>query len=119
MKSMLLAIGLIFILITCTALFYACRKTGPADALVTVVDSLSSPVAGALVILKQDSVISPNTGAQADVYQSQTTDYNGTASFSFKLEAVLFVEISKGNLLTKDYIRLEQSKQVTKTFVLK
>jgi len=116
MKSKFYSSILIFILSTFT--YYSCRKTSPADALVTIVDSLSNPVSGALVVLKQDSVISPNTGAQADVYQSQTTNGSGQATFSFKLEAVLFVEVSKGNLLIKDYIRLEQSKQVAKTFVL-
>ena len=119
MKSIIKTCCIIFILTTFSVTFYSCRKTGPADALVTVVDSLNKPVQGALVVLKQDSVISPNTGAQADVYQSQTTDYSGQATFSFELEAVLFVEISKGSLLTKDYIRLEQSKQVEKSFILK
>ncbi|MFI5218114.1 MAG: hypothetical protein ACHQNT_01410 [Bacteroidia bacterium] len=119
MKPIVNAFCIAFILSTVVSAFYSCRKTGPADAIVTVVDSVSNPVSGALVILKQDSVISPNTGAQADVYQSQVTDGSGQASFSFKLEAVLFVEVSKGSLEVKDYIRLEQSKQVEKTIVLK
>lgn len=119
MKFIAKGLSYIFIITVLSVSFYACRKTGPADALVTVTDSLGRTVSGAKVVLKQDSVISPNTGAQASVYQEQVTDFNGQASFSFELEAVLFVEISKGTLLVNDYIRLEQSKKVEKSFVLK
>ena len=98
---------------------YSCRKKGPADAIVTVVDSLGKTVSGAKVVLSQDSVISPNTGAQANVHQEGTTDPSGQVAFSFPLEAVLNVEVSKGALYVRDYIRLEQSKQVEKTVVLK
>lgn len=101
------------------SLFFGCGKKGPADALVTVIDSAGKAVQGATVVLKQDSVISPTTGAQANVYQSQVTDFNGQSLFTFPLEVVLNAEISKGSLLVRDYIRLEQSKRVEKTFVLK
>jgi hypothetical protein len=99
--------------------FYSCRKTGPADALVIVTDSIGAPVQGANVVLEQDSVVSPNTGAQAIIHQEGVTDYSGQAKFTFELEAVLNVEVTKGALLSRDFIRLEQSKQVEKTIILK
>ena len=104
---------------TVFSVFYSCRKKGPADALITVTDSLGKPVQGATVVLRQDSVISPTTGAQANVHQEGTTDLDGQATFSFALEAVLNLEVSKGALYVRDYIRLEQSKQVEKTVILK
>lgn len=107
------------LLIFATAAIYSCRKTGPADAIVIVTDSLGNGVQNATVVLRQDSVISPTTGEQAIVKQSGVTDFSGQVQFSFPLEAVLNVEVTKGNLFARDYIRLEQSKQVEKTVVLK
>ena len=119
MRSVVNTRLLTLILFSVMITVYACRKTGPADAIVTVVDSTSSPVAGALVILRNDSIVKPVTNQQANVYQSQVTDGSGQAEFSFKLEAVLFVEVSKDTQEVKDDIRLEQSKRVEKTIVLK
>jgi hypothetical protein len=99
--------------------FASCKTTEPAEALVYVVDSLDNPIAGAKVVLRNDSVTSPTTGAQANVYQEDISDASGQAYFIFDLEAVLFVEVTKGSLFERDYIRLEQSKQVEKTIVLK
>jgi len=97
----------------------SCEKTGPADATVTVVDSTGKRVAGAVVVLRQDSVINPNTGSQAVINETKVTDASGNAWFSFKLEAVLNVEAEKGTLSGRDYIRLEQSKTVSKTVVIR
>lgn len=118
-KQIVRTLPVLFFILGITASMYSCRKKGPADAIVTVVDSLGKTVQGAKVVLRQDSVISPTTGAQANVYQAGTTDLNGQASFSFPLEAVLNVEVSKGALSARDYIRLEQSKQVEKTVIIK
>jgi hypothetical protein len=118
-KQTLRTLVTIFFVFGITASLHSCRKKGPADALITVTDSLARNVGGAKVVLRQDSVISQNTGAQANVHQEGTTDLNGQVAFSFPLEAVLNVEVSKGALYVKDYIRLEQSKQVEKTVVLK
>jgi hypothetical protein len=100
-------------------LHVSCKKTEPAEALVYVIDSLGNPVAGATVVLRNDSVNSPTTGAKAMIYQEDVTDIAGQAYFIFDLEAVLFVEVTKGAFFERDYIRLEQSKQVEKTIVLK
>jgi hypothetical protein len=97
----------------------ACKKSGPADAVVTVLDVAGAPVSGATVILRQDSVINPTTGIRADLYQEQVTGSSGEAFFSFKLEAVLNIEVHKDSIINDDeYIRLEQNETVRKTVIL-
>ncbi len=113
----------VFIPSLCVAFFvvsmYSCKKEGPCKATVTVIDSLERSVAGAKVILRQDSVVNPNTGAQAYIHQEATTNSSGNASFEFEKEAVLNIEASKGDMYGRDYIRLEQSGTVTRTVKIK
>ena len=98
---------------------WSCKKSGPADAVITVEDAKGQPVAGARVVLRQDSVVNPTTGIRADVYQEQFTGSNGQAFFSFELEAVLNVEVTKDTLVeTDEYVRLEQNETVRKTITL-
>ncbi len=96
----------------------ACKKTGPADAVITVIDFTGKRISGATVVLREDSVINPTNNVQASIREVRITDLGGDATFSFKLEAVLKVEVSKGNLTGRDYIRLEQSKSVSKTVLI-
>ena len=96
----------------------SCKKTKPCKAVITVVDSLGEPIAGAKVVLRQDSVVNAQTGVRADLFQEQISAGTGEAFFEFEWEAVLNVEISKDVLTAKDYIRLEQSEEVRKTVVL-
>jgi hypothetical protein len=120
MKKELLRYSLpsLFILFIAVSIF-SCSKSGPADAVVTVVDTLGKPVAAAKVVLRQDSVVNPNTGVKASVHQEGSTDSQGQVRFSFSLEAVLNIEASKGALFGRDYIRLEQSNTVEKTVKIK
>lgn len=99
--------------------FYSCKKTGPAEALVSVRDSSGKAISGATVILRQDTVVSQQTQVKANIYQEKVSDLEGNAFFTFQWEAVLNLEVSKGTLEETDYIRLEQSKTVEKTVVLK
>jgi|GEM_PF-553552 len=112
-----IGIPLVFILILATSSF-SCKKTGPAEAVITVQDSFGKPVAGATVVLRQDTVKNAN-GVQASIYEKKISDSQGNASFSFKWEAVLNVEAKKGLDSGSTYIRLEQSKTVPKTVVIK
>lgn len=96
-----------------------CKKEGPCEAQITVTDTSGKFVSGALVILRQDEVVSPTTGAQANIRDSAITNSIGQATFEFKLEAVLNIEASKDSLSGKDYIRLEQSKMVARTVIIK
>ena len=105
----------LFLLFT-LAFNWNCKKTGPAEAVVTIVDSSGAPVVGAKVVLRQDSVVNPTTGIRANVYQEKITASSGEAFFSFEKEAVLNIEITKGLYSRSDeYIRLEQNKTVRKT----
>jgi hypothetical protein len=97
----------------------SCKKSGPAEAVITVIDSTGKRVPGALVVLRQDSVINPTNGTQAMINQQGITDAAGQAFFTFQLEAVLIVEASKGTKQARDYIRLEQSKQVSKAVLIR
>lgn len=98
----------------------ACKKdSGPAEALVVVVDSLGKRVPGALVVLRQDSVVNPTNGVQATINEQKVTDAAGQALFSFRLEAVLILEASKGTKSGRDFIRLEQAEQVSKTVIIR
>ncbi len=106
--------------ITFTLVFsFSCKKTTPAEANVSVVDTLNRPVGGATVVLRQDSVVSTTSGVRANVYQEKKTASDGNAHFSFDHEAVLNVEITIDARSAKDYIRLEQSKTVSKTVVVR
>ncbi len=108
-----------FLLVLVIAFGTACKKTKPADAVVTVKDVQGNNVSGARVVLRQDSVVNPTTGIRADIFQEQTTSSTGEAFFSFELEAVLNCEITKDSITKNDeYIRLEQNETVRKTIVL-
>lgn len=97
----------------------SCKKEGPAQAVISVTDTLGRPISGASVVLRQDSVTNPVNGVQASVNVPQVTDAAGQAYFSFDLEAVLIVEAEKGNRSARDFVRLEQSKTVSKTLIIK
>lgn len=97
----------------------SCKKTEPCEAIITVVDTLGRPVAAAKVVLRQDSVVNPETGVRADIFDEEFTTSDGEAIFKFSWEAVLNVEVTYLTTTAKDYIRLEQSETVRKTVVLK
>jgi len=116
MKPYLILVCLAFIgLITVSS----CKKTEDCEAIITVVDTLGRPVAAAKVVLRQDSVVNPQTGVRADIFDEEFTTSNGEAIFKFKWEAVLNVEVTSLTTSAKDYIRLEQSETVRKTVTVK
>ncbi|MBL7923285.1 MAG: hypothetical protein JNL88_03715 [Bacteroidia bacterium] len=116
MNRILLLLGLALIGLLVVS---SCKKTEPCEAIITVVDSLGRPVAAAKVVLRQDSVVNPQTGVRADVFDEEFTTSNGEAIFKFQWEAVLNVEVTAQTLTAKDYIRLEQSETVRKTVLVK
>ena len=107
------------ILAIMTLLTWSCKKTTPAEALISVRDTNGKAVSGATVVLKQDTVVNSTTGVKADIYEEKITNSEGQAFFSFKWEAVLNVEVTKGTQVETDYIRLQQSKTVEKEIILK
>ena len=97
----------------------SCKKDGPARAEITVIDATGAPIEGATVVLHQDTLKSPVTGAQASIYDVKITDSEGKTAHEFPLEAILNVDISMGTHRISDYIRLEKSNTTSKTLMLK
>ncbi|CAN5635685.1 hypothetical protein BH11BAC2_BH11BAC2_04560 [soil metagenome] len=97
----------------------SCKKTTPCEAVITVTDTLGRPLPGAHVVLRQDSVVNPQTGVRADIFDEAYTSGQGEVYFSFKNEAVLNIEVTYSTKFIKDYIRLEQSATVRKTVIVK
>jgi hypothetical protein len=114
--NVLRLIPLLFIVVMAAS---SCEKKGPCEAVITVTDSLGRKVAGALVVLRQDSVINPTNGTQAVINEVRTSNSSGQAMFTFKLEAVLILEATKGPFEGRDYVRLEQSETVQKTVIIR
>lgn len=118
MKRFICFAGICAVVVMCF-LNAGCKKTSPANAEITVVDSLGRTIQGVTVVLRQDSVINPTTNVKADIYDSKVTDVNGKTYHSFEWEAVLNIELKKGNKKSKDYITLKQSETVSKTVTLR
>ena len=97
----------------------SCKKTKPCDAVIVVTDTNGIPLAGAHVVVRQDSVVNPNTGVRANIFEENYTVASGEAFFEFKWEAVLNVEVTYATRAGKDYIRLQQSQTVRKTVIVK
>jgi hypothetical protein len=97
----------------------SCKKEGDTIGIITVVDSSGNPVTSATVVLWQDTVVNPVTGAQANVRQSKLTGSAGTAEFLFQLEAYLNVSVTKGALTGEGFIRLQQGETVSMTVTIR
>lgn len=110
---------ILLVAVTALSVTSSCKKTKPCDAVITVTDTNGTPITGADVVVRQDSVVNPNTGVRADIFQERHSTGTGEAFFEFKWEAVLNVEVSYLGMTGKDYIRLEQSSTVRKTVVIK
>jgi hypothetical protein len=86
-----------------SSVLVSCKRPGEGRAIVTVVDTLNMPVAGATVELTSRN----NPNKPGDVNFSQATDLDGKAYFSNKLEVILQVEAKKGTLKsTKENIHI-------------
>ncbi len=95
--------------------FFSCKKSGPTIAIITVVDTLSRPVANVNVRLWQDTSHSQQTGVQSTIDVSKKTDGSGKAEFDFDLEAYLNIEAIKGTDSAKGFIRLVEHETQEKT----
>jgi hypothetical protein len=103
--------GLLFIGLT----FSSCKKTGPTTAVIRVQDSAGQPAAGASVTLWQDTSTSTQTGQQANIRVTRTTDASGRADFEFALEAYLNIIASKNGDTATGFIRLKVHESTEKT----
>ncbi len=120
MKYIIRNVGaLIIIVLLSSVIFFpvACKRGGPSDAVITVLDSLGKPVAGATVKLTAP----PKGGSTLASYlpDIQVTGSDGKTVYSFPLEAVLTAQVSKGNLMVFDIVRLKREDSITQTIILK
>ena len=100
-----------FILMAMSLLQTSCAKESDCDAVVSVVDTVGSPIVGATVKLDYNG-----GGLQSD---QQVTDASGRASFTFKYEAVLDITVTHPqHALTTGIIKLEAGKTVDKTITM-
>lgn len=118
-KPTTISLALVLVAFSALVSLPSCKKTKPCEAIVTVYDTLGYPVQGAKVVLRQDSVVSQQTGVQADIYDEKITDFDGRTLHEFKWEAVLVLEATKGNLNARDYIILKQSETVNKEITIR
>jgi hypothetical protein len=109
---------ILLIAVTALSVTSSCKKTKPCNAVIMVTDTLGRPIQGAHVVIRQDSVVNPNTGVRADVFEENFSTGTGEAFFEFKWEAVLNVEVTYNAMSGKDYIRLVQSETVRKTVIV-
>ena len=102
-----------------TITFTSCEKEKETTGLIIVKNSNGVVVPDAFVILFPDQIISPS-GVYPDpsLTKSKWTDANGQAEFTYELEAILNVEVTKvdGNSTYTgvNIIRLLKEKTVTK-----
>ena len=74
--------------------FSACKPGDPPKLIVTVIDSAGTKVSGANIDIISSGYVG-NAPKQGVVKATGTTGSDGTASFEFKLDAVLTVKASK------------------------
>ena len=98
--------------------FIACEKANDTIGIIIVKDSNGNTVSGAIVVLHQDGVISPQgNSSNPELRKTDVTDANGRAEFTYELEAIFQVDVEKidGNNIYNgsNIIRLLKEKTVT------
>jgi hypothetical protein len=86
----------------------SCKKNGPTDALITVLDSNGIAKSGVTVVLWQDTSVNPVTGAQSNVRVTGVTGPSGTVQFTFPNEAFLNIWAISDADTAFGFIRLVQ-----------
>ena len=114
-----LVILVLFALVIVTSVS-SCKKAKDTIGVIIVNDSNGLTVAGAYVVLHQDSLISPQGNyTNPNLKKEDYTDANGRAEFTYELEAILNVGVVKtdgNNTYTgAGIIRLRKGKTETKT----
>lgn len=95
----------------------ACKPGDPPKLIVTVIDSAGSKVAGASVEVSSGGYYKDGKMgtiySEGNVEASGTTASDGTASFEFKLDAVLNVKAVKLDANGDSLVGIEKAKLVT------
>jgi hypothetical protein len=110
--------GLIVVALFLALSFFSCKKDGPSNAVITVVDSINRPVQGATVILWQDTAVNKSNGVASNVRVSKKTDAAGKAEFEFQLEAFFNIDVLYNADTARSFIRLKEHETVSKTVVI-
>ena len=95
MKTTTLKItAFLFSLIIIATTFSSCTKDSDTIGIIKVVNSSGQAMSGVTVVLNQQNTI-PGTDPIANLKQTKTTDANGKASFTYRYESILDVNVSK------------------------
>lgn len=94
MKTTTLKItAFLFSLIIATT-FSSCSKDSDTIGIIKVVNSNGQAMSGVTVVLNQQNT-TPGTDPIENLKQTKTTDANGKASFTYRYESILDVNVSK------------------------
>ena len=95
MKTTTLKItAFLFSLILIATTFSSCSKDSDTIGIIKVVNSSGQAMSGVTVVLNQQNSI-PGTDPIENLKQTKTTDANGKASFTYRYESILDVNVSK------------------------
>jgi hypothetical protein len=95
--------------------FSSCKKDDdPSEAIITVMDSTSLPVAGASVKLTSIN----GTGSNPRITDTQVTDASGQTKHSFEKPATFDVIVSKDGIIVQDAVRLIEGQTVERVIIL-
>ena len=95
MKTTTLKItAFLFSLIIIATSFSSCTKDSDTIGIIKVVNSSGQVMSGVIVVLNQQNTV-PGTDPIANLKQTKTTDANGKASFTYRYESILDVNVSK------------------------
>lgn len=114
MKHIFKGIVFVLALAVMASLSTSCNHDKTCEAVIKVVGSDGAPIGDAKVELY--ATVSTQSGpVTADLKAEGTTGSDGTASFKFKLPAILDIKASKGALVGQGIIKLEEKETVNKT----
>ena len=103
MKTTTLKItAFLFSLIIIATSFSSCTKDSDTIGIIKVVNSSGQAMSGVTVVLNQQNSI-PGTDPIENLKQTKTTDANGKASFTYRYESILDVNVSYTNISGDTY----------------
>tara|TARA_B110000090_G_scaffold205737_1_gene253951 strand:+ start:355 stop:735 length:381 start_codon:yes stop_codon:yes gene_type:complete len=103
MKTTTLKItAFLFSLIIIATTFSSCTKDSDTIGIIKVVNSSGQAMSGVTVVLNQQNSI-PGTDPIENLKQTKTTDANGKASFTYRYESILDVNVSYTNISGDTY----------------
>jgi len=103
MKTTTLKItAFLFSLIIIATTFSSCTKDSDTIGIIKVVNSSGQAMSGVTVVLNQQNT-TPGTDPIENLKQTKTTDANGKASFTYRYESILDVNVSYTNISGDTY----------------